>query len=100
MILVTITDKSEKKIIQIAQDLLELKMLIDVDINNHITRFNGIESVNYSTLTAKTKALLFQDINDRIKSIWEHNMPEIYSTPIIHMDWEQSKRLMERIEKV
>ena len=48
----------------------------------------------------KTKALLFNVIDQLLKEKYPHKMPIIYSLPIVHMDWEQSKELVNEVVKV
>lgn len=48
----------------------------------------------------KTKALLFNTIDELLKEKYKDNMPVIYSLPIVNMDWEQSKNLVNDVAKV
>ena len=85
---------------KVALFLLERKLTLDINIIKDITRINKVDgkivSSTVTELNAKTKALLFQEIDELIKSNFKP-IPEIYSSPIIHMDWEQTKQLSKKI---
>ena len=99
MITLKVCSSSIDQIKGIAQFLLEQKLAIDININS-INRLNlvnnTLEESSFFELNGKTKALLFQNIDDLIKSKFKP-APEIYSSPIVHMDWEQTKLLAKEI---
>ena len=51
-------------------------------------------------IMCKTKALLFNTINEALIEKYPRNMPELYCVPIIYMDQHQAKRLRENTAKV
>ncbi len=51
-------------------------------------------------MTGKTKALLFNSIDEIIKKHYPDNPPVLYATPIVQMEWEQSRRLLDNVAKV
>ena len=51
-------------------------------------------------MTAVTKSLLFETIDLRLRAQYPNHMPEVFSTPIIHIDWDLAKSLIESVEKV
>lgn len=100
MITLKICSPDKKQIHAIAKFLLENKLALDVNISENLNRLelinNSIESSSVYELHGKTKAVLFQDIDNLIKKNFAP-LPEIYSSPIVHMDWEQSNQLAKRI---
>lgn len=104
MIFLRISSRNEQKIERIAKILLEERLAIDLNIKTNVERLeliNGeLQRRKIWLLTGKTKALLFPAIDDRIQQEFSKNMPEIYSTPIIHMDWKQAEHLSASIKQV
>ncbi|MFK7756663.1 MAG: divalent cation tolerance protein CutA [Flavobacteriales bacterium] len=89
---------------QIAEFLLKEKLIIDVCITENQDfielRDGELTSSHKVLLTGKTKALLFQDIDNKIKERYAHNMPLVWSLAITHMDWEQSEYLIKHTASV
>lgn len=88
----------------IAEMLLSKDLAIDLNLKRHINR---IEWVNDSLveervylLTAKTKSTLFPVIDRMIRAKFSEDMPEIYTLPIINMDWDQVRQLKEHFKEV
>jgi uncharacterized protein involved in tolerance to divalent cations len=98
MIFLRISSRDEKKIERIAEILLSEKLAIDLNFKPGISRIeyvNGqIQRTKVCLLTAKTRANLFRNIDGRIREEFPENLPEIYSLPIIEMDWEQAQKLI------
>jgi uncharacterized protein involved in tolerance to divalent cations len=88
----------------IAHDLLNSRLISTVNIDWNRDRYiavNGkIEKKKLNVMTAVTKALLFDTIDSRLRNQYSQNMPEVFSTPIIHIDWDLAKSLIENVEKV
>ncbi len=91
---------------KIAEVLLTEDFVVDVNLKSGIKRveYNGksIVSKDIFLMTAKTKSLLFKNIDQRIRDLYpeKENLPEIYSIPIVHMDWEQSKQIQSDVMQV
>ncbi len=104
MIQLRISSKSEKQIIEIAKFLINERFAIDLNIlPNHkrLELVDGkVETRDLFLLTGKTKGLLFTTIDEILNKKYPKDLPEIYSLPIVHMDWEQSKHLTEEIKRV
>ncbi len=104
MIFIRISSHNEKVIEQVACLLLEEQLVIDVNIKRSIDRACLIDGkISFSKiylLTAKTKGLLFPTIDGLIKKTFINESFEIYSLPIVHMDWEEAKRLTEEIKQI
>ena len=98
MVFLRISSKSKAKIEKIAKILLKEKLAIDLNFKRNIERLeyvnNEVRSTKIHLITAKTRGLLFNAIDNRlIEEFGVDNMPEIYSMPIVHMDWNQAKQL-------
>lgn len=92
---------------QQAQDIaaywLSEKLVVDALISTAskmVCDGNGqITKQPHYLITGKTKALLFDSIDKQLRKKYPLNLPEIYSVPIVHMDWEQASSLKERTAK-
>lgn len=85
--------------------LLKEAVVIDVNIKTRVKRLElvGSEIVESPLfiLTAKTRAFLFTAIDEMIRKKYsDANMPELYSVPIINMDFQQADKLREEITEV
>tara|TARA_R110002049_G_scaffold256629_3_gene432099 strand:- start:11586 stop:11906 length:321 start_codon:yes stop_codon:yes gene_type:complete len=61
---------------------------------------NTITSTIQYLLIGKTKGLLFNEIDLRLREQYPKNMPVFYSLPITHMDWEQADELISKTVKI
>lgn len=105
MILLHIISENEEQAIEVVDFLLEESLLLDaVCMEKIILRKKGDsghpKSIPQTLIMGKTKALLFNTIDEILKDKYGANSPTIYSVPIVHMDWEQSKQLVNEITKV
>lgn len=104
MIQLRVSLTPEKQILQIAELLIKERYAIDLNpLPNHkrLSLENGkVVSYDLFLLTGKTKGLLFTNIDKLLNEKYPTGLPEIYSLPIMHMDWEQSKQLTEDIKAV
>ena len=104
MVFLRISSKSESKIERIAEILLKEKLAIDLNIRRNIERLEykkgKVHSTSIFLLTGKTKGLLFTTIDNRLVEEFGKNMPEIYSLPIVNMDWEQARQLPHYLKEV
>ena len=101
MVLLRVVSKDEKQIEQIAHMLLEKSLVIDVNMKRHLDRAELEEGVlrfvPVYLLTAKTKGLLFPTIDKLLNERFPDKLPEVYSLPIVHMDWAQSRHLSNEV---
>ena len=104
MVLLRILSRSEEKIDRTAEFLLREQLGMDLNIKRNIERLSytnsKVEKGKVHLLTAKTKGQLFPTIDDKLREMFKEQMPEVYSIPIVHMDWEQSKQLIEDVRGV
>ena len=49
-------------------------------------------------LTAKTKSLLYPDIEKRLQEEFQSRLPEIHALPIVYMDWNHAKQLSKDVK--
>jgi len=104
MIELKISHQDEKVIEQCAEVLLKSKLAMDLRIEKNIVRLElkgaDIVSTPMHLLTAKTKALLFTNVENKIKATFPGSPPEVYSLPIVNMDWDQVQHLQEELQRV
>ncbi len=105
MMSLTIIAKDTEQAEQVATYLVKEKLVIEANLieNTNCYRLNkNQEVVKKSTtfLICTTKSLLFNQIDENLKGMYGKDMPVMYSVPIINMDWEQSKILVEGTQKV
>jgi uncharacterized protein involved in tolerance to divalent cations len=104
MIHLQIYSKEEKIIEKVAEILISKNLAIDLTVDRDVERLtveNGKIVYNkVYLLSAKTKSLLFQKIENTLRSVFMDNMPELYSLAVVQMDWKQANVLTESLEKV
>ena len=105
MILIHLLSADKEQLLDIAQLLQQEKLATDFSLHPPVLRFEmGSNNSNHEfklhLITCKTKALLFELIDKTIKARYDSNLPEIYSTPLVHMDWEQTNRWTQRIRSI
>jgi uncharacterized protein involved in tolerance to divalent cations len=104
MIFLRILSSNEEKIEQIAYLLLERELVLDINIKKNIERIRlnkgKLQFEPVYLITSKTRGLLFPAIDRLLREEFGDEMPEIYSLPIVHMDFEQALQLKEDIRQV
>ena len=104
MVFLRIVSKSEPKIESIAEILLREKLAIDLNIKRNLERLEYKDGAVVSTrvilLTGKTRGLLFNKIDKRLLEEFGENMPELYTLPIVHMDWGQARDLPHYLQEI
>ena len=104
MIQLVIASESKEQLEEIAEYLLTNHLVISVDFHYDIRRieFEKGKLNNYTIhfITGKTKSLLFTEIDLRIRDRYKDKIPEIYSHPIVDMDWELANKLKSDTEKI
>ena len=104
MILLHILTDNEQMASEIADYLVEDHLVVDALITkgNKIMRDARGKAVTVPQILirGKTKALLFDKIDNLLKEKYGEKLPTIYSVPIVHMDWEQAARLREQTKPV
>ena len=105
MISLTIITKTLDQSNEIIHLLLEKRLVIEGTIQKNTSCFRldtdkNIEETDSVMLICTTKALLFTDIDELLREKYKNNLPVLYSVPIVNMDWEQSKELIEETQRV
>jgi uncharacterized protein involved in tolerance to divalent cations len=105
MILLHIITDDKDQAVEIADFLMKEKLMLSATILENIsgrrrTLDDEIQSVKQTLVIGKTKALLFNTIDEHLRKKYKENMPIIYSLPIVNMDWEQANELIQGTTKV
>jgi uncharacterized protein involved in tolerance to divalent cations len=106
MILLHILTKTEEQAVEIADLLIEQKLILNAVILDQVrVRQMGdggsaIKSEKEYLLMGKSKALLFSTIDERLRLRYPKDLPTIYAVPIVGMDWEQADELVEKTAKI
>jgi uncharacterized protein involved in tolerance to divalent cations len=104
MILLRISAPDEQVIEKAAQLLLTESLAIDLNLKRQAQRIvlekGKLKSEPLFILTGKTKALLFSVIEKKFHDLFGNTMPELYSLPIVNMEWKQAEVLAEKIRKI
>jgi hypothetical protein len=105
MILLHVITSDENQALQIVDFLIEEKLMLDaVILDKVLVRKKSDDGVftttNQTMIIGRTKALLFNYIDQKIRERYPDNMPVLYSLAIVNMDWEQSNLLISKTAKV
>jgi uncharacterized protein involved in tolerance to divalent cations len=104
MILLNIASENEKTIEKIAELLLTKKLAVDINLKVNVNRLrlvdDKIEKKPIYIITAKTKALLFNRIEELIKATFKDQTPELFSLPITTMEINQAEEIINNTQKV
>lgn len=105
MVFIRVSSNDEQQMRDIAGLLLKEQLVVDVDMRTDIDRMTltpdgGLQSHKTCLLTAKTKGLLFNHIDKLIRAHYPHSLPEVYSLPIVYMDWDQAEVLLREVKPV
>ncbi len=104
MIVLKVVSPDLNLVEDVALLLLRNHLAIDVDIRSDIDRVvsdeSGLVRTSVHELSAKTKALLFPSIDKLLIEKYPDGRPEVYSVPIIHMDWDQTLILRRQVVDV
>ncbi|MCG8308685.1 MAG: hypothetical protein MI975_14930 [Cytophagales bacterium] len=105
MILLHVIANQEKQAIEVADFLMEQKLILDAVILEKVTvrerlKKGVFETFQNTMVMGKTKALLFPQIDRKLRKKYPENMPLLYSVPIVDMNWEQANKLISETAKV
>ena len=98
MVLVHIICKHQKQCDEIITFLLESKLVLDAWVSEKAVFMNREDQYKgrkkrQILIMCKTKALLFNTINDALSEKYPKNMPTLYCIPIVYMNAQQAERL-------
>ena len=105
MILVHIISKNKKQALEIITVLLKKRLLLHGAISKKTLYRNNrendqLEEKKQTLIIGKTKALLFNAINEELKTNFTKNCPLLYAVPIVYTDAELANTLRESTAKV
>jgi len=104
MIVLNIQSDDRKQLDEAAELLLKERLVIDINIRSDIERYTmkegKVDKRMHHVMRARTKSLLFPTIEKLLRTQFKINMPELFSVPIIHMDWDQTLQLRDDLEEV
>lgn len=105
MILAHIAVQKRKQAKEIAKLLLQKNLIFSARISTKKIfeknqRTGLIHFKKQTIVSGKTKALLFNNINQLLKKTYPATMPMVYAVPIIYMDEEQIQLLRNQTAKV
>lgn len=104
MILIHIVTESKQQADEITEFLINEKLILNAfiteDLFHRKKTGEEISNVKSVLIMGKTKALLFNTIDELLREKYPNNMPTLFSIPIVHMDWEQADELVKETAKV
>lgn len=88
----------------LAELLLRKQLAMDINIKKGIERLelqdDRVQKRTINLLTAKTKGLLFNEIQQAIDTFNPNAGIELYALPITHMNWQQTNQMTRSIRPV
>ena len=105
MVLVHIICKHQKQCDEIISYLLESKLVLDAWVSEKAVFMSREDQYRGNRkrqilIMCKTKALLFNQIDEALTEKYPKNMPMLYCVPIIYMNPQQAQRLRDQTAKV
>jgi len=104
MIQLHIICKTNDDAMLIAKKLYDARLATDINFDHTFGRLNFIgdeaEFEELIEVTAKTKGLLFNEIEKFINDNFEDKVTEVFSTPIIHMNWKSINKMTKSVREV
>jgi hypothetical protein len=105
MILLHVVTESKSQAVEIADFLIERKLILDAVISDEVAVRKMSENGEFRTakqtlVMGRTKSLLFNYIDQKLRKRYPEKMPVLYSVAIVNMDWEQSDLLINKTAKV
>ncbi|MFS4468718.1 hypothetical protein [Maribacter sp. 2210JD10-5] len=105
MILAHIIVRDKEQAMEIASCLTRKKLILNAGISvKEVFELNKrtkkLERKEQTLIIGKTKALLFAEINNALKTKYKETMPWLYAIPIVYMDEEQTIFLRANTAKI
>ncbi|QLG45659.1 divalent cation tolerance protein CutA [Costertonia aggregata] len=98
-----IITKDKKQALKIIDILMGEKLLLHAVVSEKTVYQkigDKLQESQQTLIIGKTKALLFNTINEEIKKHFSENMPMLYSIPIVYMDDELTDLIRSETAKV
>ena len=98
MILLHVVSSSKVQIEEIIDFLIDEKLILEPIILERVQlrkkdHFGQFQNISQFLMMAKARALLFGKIELLLKKKYKENLPDLYSLPIVNMDWEKAEIL-------
>lgn len=104
MILLHIIPTKQEHVKEILELLIKEQLILKPIIFDKVQNANLLNGEivyqNRILIIAKTKALLFEIIGKKLKNKYQSEMPELYSIPIVNMDWDQAQELIQNTSRI
>ena len=105
MVLLHIVSNNENQANEIVDFLTLEKLVVDAVLFEKVMvrkrdKTGVLKNEQQIMIMAKTKALLFNHIDDLLSIKYKENMPVLYSLPILNMDFNQVNELVNETAKV
>lgn len=104
MVLLYVLSDDKAQIEEIAKDLLTLHYVSTVNIDwdrDRVFISNGfLARKKVNLLTGISKSLLFPKIDNYLREKYGKAVPEIFTAPIVNMDWDLAQTLIQNTEKI
>ena len=105
MVLTHILTDTKEQALSCIDILLDKKLLMDASLSEKTTYFKNdtsqkLESKSNVLIIGRTKALLFQTIDQVLQQYYPNNMPSLYAVPIVYMNDDQSVAIREKTAKI
>ena len=103
MILIHIRSTSLTQTNEIIDFLISDDLILEPIVSEKVylrkkNQFGTFENETQFLAIAKTRALLFGKIEYLLKQKYQENCPDLYSVPIVNMDWEKAENL-QKVER-
>jgi uncharacterized protein involved in tolerance to divalent cations len=105
MVLIHILSDTREQALKCIEILLNKKLLLDASISEKTTFSKNetsgkLESTSNVLILGRTKALLFQSIDQELKKNYPNNLPSLYAVPIVYMNEDQSNEIRKKTAKI
>ncbi|NAS29535.1 divalent cation tolerance protein CutA [Flavobacteriaceae bacterium R38] len=106
MVLVHIIVEKQDEVTAITNLLVNEKLIVEsysiekVSYKKRAADAKQLSESKQVLIIARTKALLFAEINKKIKEMYRDKMPVIYALPIVYMDADQTEFLLQNTKTV
>lgn len=99
MVLLHVVSKDSEQANDIVDFLVKNKLILNALVQEKVVLKkqgdqNKLVSENQILIMGKTKALLFNRIDNLLRAKYRNNMPILYSIPIVSMDFDQANELI------
>jgi hypothetical protein len=98
MISLQIISQNLNQLKEISRLLIDSNLILKSHIISNVITVDSENTTNQYLCTCNTKALFYKKIEEIIKLKYQNDAPELYSLPIVNMDWNQSRLIEEKVK--